>query len=440
MARRPAPVSSRAESSEATACASSSTSPSPSSIAAIGRLLHRLVCGRARPPVRRGHGRRLDGVAARRQRRTPIPIRSRCWRAPARCRSAPARALAFTAETDADGDAAHRPLHLRGRRPDAGGAAVDADRLRRDRPADGQRRAPHRLPFARDRAPRRRQLRHRGLVRGRSRATGCRSRAVERFKLVLRLYDTPLTTGSQIADLVMPRDPRERAAHEADAALRRSAASCSAASSTSRSSSWCPTTPASDAWAQMKQLRPRRAVPRPAAAGSRRRAAGLARSAHGPGGLPLQPRPTGRCGSARRLPDEFWSVAVFDRRGRNVYSLNDRSAERSRLDLAILTPVQMAQLRQDPPASLETAIVLELPIDVGFALLRVFVPDDSLLAERDGGAARRPTARARSDAAQEVLRGRRRRRRCRRNRRGRPNRAGGGRGRGRAARCARPGR
>jgi uncharacterized membrane protein len=78
--------------------------------------------------------------------------------------------------------------------------------------------------------------------------------------------------------------------------------------------------------------------------------------------------------------DEFWSVAVFDRRGRNIYSLNDRSVDRSQLDLAILTPVQMAQLRQNPPASLETAIVLELPIDVGFVLLRAFVPDDSLMA------------------------------------------------------------
>ena len=80
------------------------------------------------------------------------------------------------------------------------------------------------------------------------------------------------------------------------------------------------------------------------------------------------------------FPDEFWSVAVFDRRGRNVYSLNDRSAEQSRLDLAILTPLQMAQLRQDPPQSLETAIVLEVSINVGFALLRAFVPDESLLA------------------------------------------------------------
>ncbi len=78
--------------------------------------------------------------------------------------------------------------------------------------------------------------------------------------------------------------------------------------------------------------------------------------------------------------DEFWSVAVFDRRGRNIYSLNDRSADRTRLDLVILTPVQMAQLRQNPPASLETAIVQELPIDVGFVLLRAFVPDDSLMA------------------------------------------------------------
>ena len=79
------------------------------------------------------------------------------------------------------------------------------------------------------------------------------------------------------------------------------------------------------------------------------------------------------------LPDDFWSIAVFDRRGRNVYSLNDHSAEGAHLDLAVITPVQMAQLRQDPPASLETAIVIELPIDVGFALIRVFVSDDSML-------------------------------------------------------------
>jgi uncharacterized membrane protein len=80
------------------------------------------------------------------------------------------------------------------------------------------------------------------------------------------------------------------------------------------------------------------------------------------------------------LPDDFWSVAIFDRRGRNLYSLNDRSADTTQLDLAIITPVQMAQLRQDPPSSLETAVVVELPIEMGFALFRVFVADESLLA------------------------------------------------------------
>lgn len=77
------------------------------------------------------------------------------------------------------------------------------------------------------------------------------------------------------------------------------------------------------------------------------------------------------------LPDEFWSIAIFDRRGRNIYSLNDRSAERAHLDLAVITPVQMAQLRQDPSGSMETSIVIELPISEGFALLRAFVSDDT---------------------------------------------------------------
>lgn len=77
------------------------------------------------------------------------------------------------------------------------------------------------------------------------------------------------------------------------------------------------------------------------------------------------------------LPENFWSIAIFDRRGRNVYSLNDRSAERTRLDLAVITPVQMAQLRQDPPRSLDQAIVIELPLERGFALLKVFVADET---------------------------------------------------------------
>ena len=66
----------------------------------------------------------------------------------------------------------------------------------------------------------------------------------------------------------------------------------------------------------------------------------------------------------------------------------------------------MAQLRQDPPASLETAIVVELPIETGFALVRVFVADESLLqsaVERAGDGRLRRIALARGQSASGTL-------------------------------------
>ncbi|MBN9023355.1 MAG: DUF1254 domain-containing protein [Rhizobiales bacterium] len=79
------------------------------------------------------------------------------------------------------------------------------------------------------------------------------------------------------------------------------------------------------------------------------------------------------------MPSDFWSIAIFDRRGRNAYSINDRAADGVDLDLAVITPVQMAQLRQDPSEAMDSAIVIELPISEGMALLRVFVADESML-------------------------------------------------------------
>lgn len=78
------------------------------------------------------------------------------------------------------------------------------------------------------------------------------------------------------------------------------------------------------------------------------------------------------------LPDTFWSLAIFDRRGRNIYSLNDRSAEESSLDLVVATPLQNAELKQQSPTSLESSIIIENPATSGFALLRVFVPDPTM--------------------------------------------------------------
>ncbi|BCP52785.1 membrane protein [Kaistia sp. 32K] len=83
------------------------------------------------------------------------------------------------------------------------------------------------------------------------------------------------------------------------------------------------------------------------------------------------------------MPDDFWSIAVFNRRGSNVYSLNDRSAERADIDLVIATPVQMAQLRENPIAALDQSIVIQVPITRGFALIRSFVADPTLLGKAE---------------------------------------------------------
>ena len=42
----------------------------------------------------------------------------------------------------------------------------------------------------------------------------------------------------------------------------------------------------------------------------------------------------------------FWSVAIFDRQGRNIYSFNDRTAIERRLSALVVNPVQMARLRR----------------------------------------------------------------------------------------------
>jgi uncharacterized membrane protein len=79
------------------------------------------------------------------------------------------------------------------------------------------------------------------------------------------------------------------------------------------------------------------------------------------------------------LPDTFWSLAVFDRRGRNVYNLNDKSADRNGLDLVLANPQQMQEIRERLPDLMERSIVAEVPGDAGFVLLRVFVPGPALL-------------------------------------------------------------
>jgi len=73
----------------------------------------------------------------------------------------------------------------------------------------------------------------------------------------------------------------------------------------------------------------------------------------------------------------FWSASVYDRSGQNIYSLNDRSAKDEQLDIVILTPAQMVDMRKAPLEELENAVFVETPIDEGIVVVRGFAPDQT---------------------------------------------------------------
>ena len=73
----------------------------------------------------------------------------------------------------------------------------------------------------------------------------------------------------------------------------------------------------------------------------------------------------------------FWSVAIFDRQGRNIYSFNDRTAIERKLFLIVVDSVQMAQIRKNPPPEADQAVLVESDLNEGFILLRALQSDDS---------------------------------------------------------------
>lgn len=73
----------------------------------------------------------------------------------------------------------------------------------------------------------------------------------------------------------------------------------------------------------------------------------------------------------------FWSASVFDEKGRVIYSMNDRTAIKNQLNMIIVNPIQMADIRQTQPEEIETSILVESQNMKGFVLLRALVPDKS---------------------------------------------------------------
>ncbi|MDR7031724.1 DUF1254 domain-containing protein [Mesorhizobium sp. BE184] len=73
----------------------------------------------------------------------------------------------------------------------------------------------------------------------------------------------------------------------------------------------------------------------------------------------------------------FWSVAVYDRGGHILYSLNDHSVINGVLDAVVLTPAQMLEVRKELPPEFESSVFIEVPANEGIAVIRAFTPDSS---------------------------------------------------------------
>jgi uncharacterized membrane protein len=73
----------------------------------------------------------------------------------------------------------------------------------------------------------------------------------------------------------------------------------------------------------------------------------------------------------------FWSISVYDRNGRNIYSFNDRAVVGTDLDLLVLTPLQMVELRKDLPQEFQSSVFVEADIVEGIVVIRSFAPDPS---------------------------------------------------------------
>lgn len=77
-------------------------------------------------------------------------------------------------------------------------------------------------------------------------------------------------------------------------------------------------------------------------------------------------------------PDRFWSLALYNDEGISTFSLNDRTAQDGTLDMLVVTPVQTAQLKENPPEDIDEIIVVETQSDSLIAVFRLYAPTAEL--------------------------------------------------------------
>lgn len=79
--------------------------------------------------------------------------------------------------------------------------------------------------------------------------------------------------------------------------------------------------------------------------------------------------------AAGRVP--FWSMAIYDDHGLNVFSISDRAADGDELDVVVANTAQMLTLRRELPEEFAQSVFIESEVEQGAALVRLFVPDET---------------------------------------------------------------
>lgn len=80
------------------------------------------------------------------------------------------------------------------------------------------------------------------------------------------------------------------------------------------------------------------------------------------------------------LPKSFWSVSVFDRQGRVIYSTTNRSGPGDALDMGVFNPSQMRLLAEQRFEIQEGLLIVESPSDAVMIVIRLAPPHDAMRA------------------------------------------------------------
>lgn len=78
------------------------------------------------------------------------------------------------------------------------------------------------------------------------------------------------------------------------------------------------------------------------------------------------------------LPEDFWSIGIFDRRGVAVYSTTNRAGIGTQLQLGIFNPAQTRLLAEQQFEIDEGLLIVESPGNDIFAVVRLAVPQPAM--------------------------------------------------------------